>query len=75
MMQRRVGSLVLSRRNNEKFFIGPDVSVEIFDCRFGRASVRIQAPTDIKIVRAELEEEPVRQDFRIGQGRDQRRVA
>ena len=50
--------LVLSRRDQERIFIGDDIVIQI--CRIGRESVRIgiSAPEEVPIIREELDELP-----------------
>ena len=51
---KRKGRLVLSRDINEEILIGNDIRITIVSVRGTRASVLIEAPTDLPIVRGEI---------------------
>lgn len=46
--------LVLSRKVHEKLLIGDDVVITVVDCGNGRVRLGIEAPIDVKVLRAEL---------------------
>ncbi len=46
--------LVLSRKVNEKFFVGPDVRITVVDIRGGKIRIGIEAPKDVEVLREEL---------------------
>ena len=48
------GRLVLSRDINEEILIGNDIRITFVSVRGTRASVLIEAPTDVPIVRGEI---------------------
>jgi carbon storage regulator CsrA len=51
--------LVLSRKVGEKLVIGDNVTVEIVRIQGNRITVGITAPSDVKILRGELQKHPV----------------
>jgi carbon storage regulator CsrA len=46
--------LVLSRRESERIFIGPNIVIQIVRVRGGSVRVGIEAPPEIVVVREEL---------------------
>lgn len=46
--------LVLTRKKNEGFIIGDDIKITVVDLSKDRVKIGIDAPSDIKIIRAEL---------------------
>lgn len=48
--------LVISRKAGESFVIGDNIRISILSAGNDKVSVGIEAPTEIKIVRAELAE-------------------
>jgi carbon storage regulator len=50
--------LVLSRRVGEAVCVGPGVTVRVVETKGGRVRLAIDAPSDIRILRAELEALP-----------------
>jgi carbon storage regulator len=46
--------LVLSRKENEVIFLGPDIKITIVDIDRGRVRVGIEAPASLRIARGEL---------------------
>lgn len=46
--------LTLSRKTGQRITIGKDVVVYINKCSRGRVTLSIEAPADVKILRAEL---------------------
>ena len=51
--------LVFTRKNGESFKIGNDVVVTIVEIRGNKCVVGVEAPKDVKVLRAELEERDV----------------
>ena len=49
--------LVIGRRDGEKILIGPDIEVVLVRSRSGEARLGIEAPSDVVILREELNEE------------------
>lgn len=47
-------SLVLSRRPNESILIGESIRVTVTETKSGKARIAIEAPADVRILRAEL---------------------
>ncbi len=50
--------LVLTRKNNESIMIDDNIIITILDTRKGIATVGIDAPKEIKIVRTEIMNNP-----------------
>lgn len=50
--------LALRRKIGQSVLIGPDIEVTVIDTRGNDATLRIEAPDELWIVRAELIEEP-----------------
>lgn len=48
--------LVLTRRVSEKFYIGNNIAITIVRIEGGQVRVGIEAPREIEVVRAEVEE-------------------
>lgn len=48
--------LVLSRKEQERILIGDDIEIVVVQCRDGRARLGIEAPKEISVRRAELED-------------------
>lgn len=46
--------LSLTRHDGQAVLIGPDIRVEVWETRKGRAVLHIEAPPDVKILREEL---------------------
>lgn len=46
--------LVLSRRDNQKIFIGDDITITLVEVKGGRVRIGIDAPREVLIRRAEL---------------------
>jgi carbon storage regulator CsrA len=46
--------LVLSRRESERIFIGPNIVIQIVRVRGGSVRIGIEAPPEIAVVREEL---------------------
>lgn len=46
--------LVITRKNNESFFIGEDIEIQIVEVGQGKVKIGIQAPASCKIVRKEI---------------------
>ncbi len=46
--------LVLTRKKNEGFVIGDNIKITVVDVSRDRVKIGIDAPADIKIIRAEL---------------------
>lgn len=49
--------LVIGRRDGERILIGPDIEVVLVRSRAGEARLGIEAPSDVVILREELNEE------------------
>lgn len=49
--------LIITRKNNESLYIGEDIKITVFRTQDGRAKIGIDAPSEVKIVREELERE------------------
>lgn len=49
--------LVLSRFINEKIYIGEDVVIQVVSVRGDKVKIGVEAPADIKVMRAELVDE------------------
>ena len=49
--------LVIGRRDSERIFIGPDIEVVLVRSRAGEARLGIEAPSNVVILREELENE------------------
>jgi carbon storage regulator len=45
--------LVLSRKRDEKVLIGSDIVITIVDIEGGRVRLGIEAPSDVRVMRAE----------------------
>ena len=50
-----MGMLVLSRKEGEQIKVGDDIVITITQVKGQRARVGIDAPSDVRILRAELE--------------------
>ena len=50
--------LVLTREPNESIRIGTDITITVLDVGRGRVRLGITAPSDVKLLRTELEDEP-----------------
>lgn len=46
--------LVLTRKTAESIHIGNDVVIKVISCGRGRVKIGIDAPTSVRVVRAEL---------------------
>lgn len=46
--------LVLSRKNNEAFWVGGDVRIVVIEASEGRVKIGIEAPKSVSILREEL---------------------
>jgi len=46
--------LVLTRKTAEAIHIGDDVVVKVISCGRGRVKIGIEAPTSVRVIRAEL---------------------
>lgn len=46
--------LVLSRKYDEVIHIGPDITITVVDIKDNKVRLGINAPADVKILRAEL---------------------
>lgn len=53
-----IGSLCLSRKVGEAIRIGDDIEIEIVRAQSGKARVRIRAPKQTRVMRAELPPKP-----------------
>ena len=51
--------LVLSRKEGERLMIGDDITIVVSKLNGNRVSIGIEAPKDLRIVREELNEQPV----------------
>lgn len=51
--------LVLSRKVGEAVCVGPGVTVRVMETRGGRVRLAIEAPAEVRILRAELDPLPV----------------
>lgn len=49
--------LVLTRKQSERIKIGPDVYITVVRVQGERVRIGIEAPSDLRIVRTELEEQ------------------
>ncbi|MEZ6125122.1 MAG: carbon storage regulator [Planctomycetaceae bacterium] len=49
--------LVLTRKSGEEIVIGENITVRIVQCGNGRASLAVDAPRDVSILRAELSDQ------------------
>ena len=50
--------LVLSRKMGEKLVIDGNITIEVVKIQGNRITLGIQAPSDVKILRGELSQEP-----------------
>ena len=50
--------LVLSRKSNQSIVIDSDITVTVLETHGKRVRIGIEAPNDVKIIRAELEQSP-----------------
>ncbi len=46
--------LVLSRKQNDSIFIGPDIEVTVLSVAGGRVKLGIQAPKSVPVIRSEM---------------------
>jgi carbon storage regulator len=46
--------LVLTRKLGEKIYIGPDIALTVVDVQGGRVRLGFEAPSDVRVLRAEL---------------------
>ena len=51
--------LILTRRSNERIFIGDDIVLSILSIEGNRVKVGIDAPKEVSIVREEIRDNPV----------------
>jgi len=51
--------LILTRRNNERIFIGDNIVLSILTIEGNRVKVGIDAPKDVTILREEIKNTPV----------------
>lgn len=51
--------LVLSRKPGEKLNIGSDIVITIIRTKNNQVRIGIEAPDDVRVLRSELEAEPV----------------
>lgn len=49
--------LVLSRFINEKIYIGDDVVIQVVSVRGDKVKIGVEAPAEVKVMRAELVDE------------------
>jgi carbon storage regulator CsrA len=52
--------LVLARRLDQKFQIGPDISVQVVELGYDQVRLGIQAPRQVKVMRTELMGPPLK---------------
>ena len=52
--------LVLSRKVGEKLVIGENVTLEVLRVQGNRVTLGLEAPRDVKILRSELQQLPVK---------------
>ena len=52
--------LVLTRKENEKIHIGDNIVLTVVSLRGDRVRLGIEAPKDVRVMRSELENKPVR---------------
>ena len=57
--------LVLSRKETERIFIGDDIVLTVLRVKGGTVRIGIEAPSDVKILRAELADPPAIDDSRL----------
>ena len=57
--------LVLSRKVGEAVCVGPGVMVRVMETRGGRVRLAIDAPADVRILRAELDPLPAARSDRL----------
>ena len=50
--------LVLTRKRTEKILIGEDIVITVIHTSAGSVKIGIQAPSDVRVLRAELNERP-----------------
>ena len=55
--------LILTRRSNEKVFIGDDVVVVVLGIENNRVKLGIEAPSDVTILREELVTDSIKPDI------------
>lgn len=48
--------LILTRKNNESFFIGEEIKISVLSIEGNKVKIGIDAPRDISIVREEIYE-------------------
>ena len=51
--------LILTRRSNERIFIGDDIVLSILTIEGNRVKLGIDAPKDVSILREEIRDNPV----------------
>ncbi len=49
--------LVLTRKKSEMIRIGDNVVIKVISCGNGKVKIGIEAPIDVRVVRAELKDE------------------
>ena len=50
--------LVLTRKKSEMIRIGDNVVIKVISCGNGKVKIGIEAPNDVRVIRAELSVEP-----------------
>lgn len=50
--------LVLSRKIDEKIFIGDDITIVIVDIRNNKVRIGIEAPNNVDVLREEIRHQP-----------------
>ena len=50
--------LVLTRKKSEMIRIGDNVVIKVISCGNGKVKIGIEAPNDVRVIRAELGVEP-----------------
>jgi carbon storage regulator len=58
--------LVLTRKPNETILIGDDIEVRVLNINKGQVSLGIEAPKNVKILRAELTDNDKEEDENRG---------
>ncbi len=61
--------LVLSRKPGEKILIGSDITITVIECRGNKIRIGIEAPQDVSILRAELNDFLARNDLETAEDR------